>query len=217
MAAIFQPEANVGAKLVLLVLAGAAVGGLAWWFTWQRTDWERRTAFTLEQPVPFSHQHHVAGVGIDCRFCHTYVEVSSNAGMPPAYTCMTCHSQIWTNAAMLEPVRKSLADDIPIVWNRTNNLPQYVYFDHSIHIAKGVGCDECHGHVDRMALTWKEMSFTMHFCLDCHRNPGPRLRPPAQIYNTEWKRTSSTPSPEALLKFYHVPSRDLTQCSICHR
>jgi hypothetical protein len=106
MAAIFQPEANVAAKLVLLALALGVIGGLASWFTWQRTDWERRTGFILEQPVPFSHQHHVAGIGIDCRFCHTDVEVSSNAGMPPTYTCMTCHSQIWTNAAMLASVRR---------------------------------------------------------------------------------------------------------------
>ncbi len=217
MAAIFQPEANVGAKLVLLALGAAVAGGLVWWFTWQRTDWERRTAFILEQPVPFSHQHHVAGVGIDCRFCHTDVEVSSNAGMPPTYTCMTCHSQIWTNAAMLAPVRQSLADNIPIVWNRTNNLPKYVFFDHSIHIAKGVGCSECHGHVDRMPLTLKTEPFTMEFCLGCHRDPGPHLRPASEIYNTEWHRTNSTPSPQELMRLYHVPDRDLTDCSICHR
>jgi hypothetical protein len=217
MAAIFQPGANLAAKLTLLALAGAAVGGLSWWFTWQRTDWERRTSFVLEQPVPFSHAHHVAGLGIDCRMCHTAVEVSSNAGMPPTYTCMTCHSQIWTNAAILEPVRKSLADGKPIVWNRVNDLPQYVYFDHSIHIAKGVGCSECHGHVDRMALTSKEQPFTMEFCLGCHRNPGPRLRPAAEIFNTEWHRTPGTPSPQELMRQYHIPNRDLTDCSICHR
>ena len=217
MAAVFQPGANLAAKLTLLAIGGTVVAGLAWWFTWQRTDWERRTGFTLEQPIPFSHQHHVAGLGIDCRMCHTAVEVSSNAGMPPTYTCMTCHSQIWTNAAILEPVRQSLADDKPIVWNRVNNLPQYVYFDHGIHIAKGVGCSECHGHLDRMPLTYKAEPFTMEFCLGCHRNPGPRLRPAAQIFNTEWHRTASTPSPDELMKLYHIPNRDLTDCSICHR
>ena len=217
MAAIFQPGANLAAKLVLLAVAGSATAGLAWWFTWQRTDWERRTGFILEQPVPFSHQHHVAGLGIDCRFCHTSVEVSSNAGMPPTYTCMTCHSQIWTNAAILAPVRQSLANGEPIVWNRANNLPQYVYFNHSIHIAKGVGCSECHGHVDRMALTYKVEPFTMEFCLGCHRNPGPRLRPLSQIYNTEWRRTADTASPQELMRLYHIPNRDLTDCSICHR
>jgi len=217
MAAIFQPGANLAAKLIILAIVGAVIGGLSWWFTWQRTDWERRTGFVLEQPVPFSHEHHVAGLGIDCRMCHSAVEVSSNAGMPPTYTCMTCHSQIWTNAAILEPVRQSLADGKPIVWNRVTNLPQYVYFDHSIHIAKGVGCSECHGHVDRMALTVKEKPFTMEFCLGCHRNPGPRLRPASEIFNTEWHRTADTPSPQELLRQYHVPSRDLTDCSICHR
>ena len=217
MAAIFQPGANLAAKLTLIALGTAFIGILAWWFTWPRTDWERRTGFTLEQPVPFSHEHHVAGLGIDCRFCHTAVEVSSNAGMPPTYTCMTCHSQIWTNAAMLAPVRQSLADDQPLVWNRTNDLPQYVYFNHGIHIAKGVGCSECHGRVDRMALTDKEKPFTMAFCLDCHRHPGPRLRPASEIFDTEWRRTDSTPSPEALMRQYGVPNRDLTDCSICHR
>jgi hypothetical protein len=149
--------------------------------------------------------------------CHTSVEVSANAGLPPTYTCMTCHSQIWTNAALLAPVRNSLADDQPIVWRRITNLPDYVYFNHSIHIAKGVGCDECHGPVDTMPLMYKAKSFTMKFCLNCHNDPGPRLRPESEIYNTEWHRTAATPSPAALMAEYHIPSRPLSDCSICHR
>ena len=145
MAAIFRPSANLAATLILLGMAALFVAGVGWWWVWPRTDYMRHVRWPVSQPVPFSHEHHVAGLGIDCRFCHTSVEVSSTAGMPPTYTCMTCHSQIWTNADLLAPVRQSLADDKPIVWNRITDLPDYVFFNHSIHIAKGVGCSSCHG------------------------------------------------------------------------
>jgi hypothetical protein len=217
VAAVFGPSANLASKVVLLGLAGLCAGGLAWWWIWPTTDYQRNVRWVVDQPVPFSHQHHVSGLGIDCRMCHTSVEVSGNAGMPPTYTCMTCHSQIWTNAGMLAPVRQSLADNKPIVWNRVTNLPDYVFFNHSIHIAKGVGCDECHGAVAQMPLLYKAKSMTMKFCLDCHIDPGPRLRPQSEITNTEWHRTPDTPSPAALLAQYHIPNRPLTECSICHR
>jgi hypothetical protein len=130
---------------------------------------------------------------------------------------MTCHSQIWTNADLLAPVRQSLADDKPIAWARVNNLPNYVYFNHSIHIAKGVGCSSCHGSVAQMPLTEKAASLTMEFCLDCHREPGPQLRPRDAIYNTKWTRTADTPAPAVLMREYGIPNRTLTDCSICHR
>jgi hypothetical protein len=171
----------------------------------------------ISQPVPFSHQHHVAGLGIDCRFCHVSVEISADAGMPPTWTCMTCHSQIWTNAAILAPVRQSLANGTPLRWGRVYDLPDYVYFNHAIHIAKGVGCQSCHGHVAEMPLTEKAVSLTMQFCLDCHRDPGPQLRPENRIFDTGWQRSADTPSPAALLDHYKVPDRNLTDCSICHR
>ncbi|MBV9735549.1 MAG: cytochrome c3 family protein [Acidisphaera sp.] len=217
MAAIFRPSANLAAKFFLLGMGGLLAGGVFWWWVYPRTDYARGVGWVIDQPVPFSHEHHVAGLGIDCRFCHTSVEVSANAGMPPTYTCMTCHSQIWTNAALLAPVRDSLAHDAPIAWKVVNDLPNYVYFNHSIHIAKGVGCESCHGSVDRMALTFKAASLTMQFCLNCHRNPGPNLRPRAAIYDTEWRRGPDTPSPDALMKQYGIVNRDLTDCSICHR
>jgi len=217
MPPIFGPSANLMMTLALLGGLVLGVGGVGWWWLWPRTEYVRHTLWPVEQPVPFSHEHHVAGLGIDCRFCHSAVEVSSSAGLPPTYTCMTCHSQVWTNAAVLAPVRQSLATGTPIVWNRVNDLPDYVYFNHSIHIAKGVGCASCHGEVDRMALSNKAQSLTMQFCLDCHRDPGPRLRPKDQIYNTEWRRSADTPSPQALLAQYHVGGRLLTDCSICHR
>jgi Cytochrome c7 and related cytochrome c len=217
MAAIFTPAANGamrGALLALGLLIAALVG---FWWLWPSSLYMRKTGFVIEQPVPFSHQHHVAGLGIDCRFCHATVETSADAGMPPTYTCMTCHSQIWTNAKLLEPVRLSLAENRPIVWSRVTNLPDYVYFNHSIHIAKGVGCASCHGAVDQMPLTYKAVKLTMQFCLNCHRNPGPQLRQKSEIFNTSWRRDASTPSPQQLIAFYHVGGRNLTDCSICHR
>jgi hypothetical protein len=217
MAASFTPAANLLSRVILVVAALLMIAGLGLWWLWPRTDYARHMNLALEQPVPFSHEHHVAGLGIDCRFCHVAVEVSSNAGLPPTYTCMTCHSQIWTNAALLAPVRRSLASDTPLVWHRVTDLPDYVYFDHSIHIAKGVGCASCHGDVERMSLTYKARPLTMDFCLDCHRDPGPHLRPRSALFQTDWHRTADTPSPAALLKLYHVPDRALTDCSLCHR
>ena len=155
MAAIFGPAANLASKVALLAAAAMLIGGFLAWWLWPQTDYARHVRAVVAQPVPFSHQHHVAGLGLDCRFCHTSVETSANAGLPPTTTCMTCHSQIWTNAALLAPVRASLANNTPIVWHRVTDLPGYVYFNHSIHIAKGVGCESCHGAVETMALTYK--------------------------------------------------------------
>jgi len=217
MAAIFDESANLAAKAAIVSATLLLIALICWWWFWPQSDYARHVNWIVKQPVPFSHEHHVAGLGLDCRFCHTSVEVSSTAGLPPTYTCMTCHSQIWTNAALLAPVRDSLANGKPIVWKRVNDLPNYVYFNHSIHIAKGVGCSSCHGEIDRMALTYKAKTLTMQFCLDCHRDPGPNLRPKDQIYNTDWRRTKDTPSPETLLAQYHVGGRKLTDCSICHR
>jgi hypothetical protein len=217
MAAIFQPRANLFALLAMLAIAGLVTGGIGWWWIWPRMDYLRRTNWTIEQPVPFSHQHHVAGLGLDCRFCHTGVETAGNAGLPPTYTCMTCHSQIWTSASLLAPVHRSLADNQPIAWHRINDLPDYVYFNHAIHIAKGVGCASCHGDVQAMPLMRKAETFTMGFCLDCHRDPAPQLRPKDALFDTEWHRTKDTPSPAALMAQYHITARNLTDCSICHR
>jgi hypothetical protein len=217
MAAIFGPSANLWAKLALLFVSAMAVAVVIFWWIWPRTEYARHMRSVVKQPVPFSHQHHVSGLGLDCRFCHSSVEVSANAGLPPTHTCMTCHSQIWTNAALLAPVRESFAHETPIVWRQVTDVPDYVYFNHSIHIAKGVGCASCHGDIASMPLTYKDKSMTMQFCLDCHRNPGPNLRPREAIYDTEWRRNTDTPSPTALMALYHIPDRNLTDCSLCHR
>jgi len=204
-------------SVAVLIVGLIVVAGVAFWWYWPQSSYRTHTGWAVAQPAPFSHQHHVSGLGIDCRFCHATVEVSSNAGLPSTYTCMTCHSQIWTNAKLLAPVRESLAKNEPLHWQRITDLPDYVYFNHGIHVAKGVGCASCHGDVASMSLNFKARSLTMGFCLDCHRNPGPNLRPADQIFNTAWQRTGATPSPQALLQQYHVADRRLTDCSLCHR
>ncbi len=137
--------------------------------------------------MPFSHEHHVGVLGIDCRYCHTSVENSSYAGLPPTKTCMNCHSQIWVGSDMLEPVRDSYRTDASLTWQRVYNLPGFVYFDHSIHVHKGVGCTTCHGRIDEMPFTYQEPSLLMEWCLDCHRNPAPNLRPRGEVFDVKWQ------------------------------
>ena len=168
------------------------------------------------QPVPFSHKHHVGELGLDCRYCHTSVEVSSSAGMPPTQTCMTCHSQIWTNAAILEPVRVSYRDSTPIAWTRVNALPDFVYFNHSIHISKGVGCTTCHGPVGEMNITWRAQSLYMRWCLECHNAPEKYLRPKAEVFNAFYKPPADQEAlGNRLMAEYKV--HKLTNCTTCHR
>ena len=213
---LFRPGANLLAKLLLLGLPLAICGGFAFVWAFPRSDYETRIGFPRDQAVPFSHKHHVAGLGLDCRYCHTTVETAAAAGMPSSYTCMTCHSQIWTNAPMLAPVRASLSANQPLDWKRVNDLPDYVYFDHSIHVAKGVACETCHGRVDQMPLTWRAHSLTMSWCMDCHRDPGPHLRPRDQVFVMGWKPDRDDPSGASLMSRYHIRN-DLTDCTICHR
>jgi hypothetical protein len=217
MAAIFTSRANLYTQFILLGfgLLCVALAGLVW--VAPNTNYASGIGFTPTQPVPFSHQHHVSGLGLDCRYCHTEVETSADAGMPATHTCMTCHSQIWTNAAILAPVRQSLAQNKPLQWNRVYTLPDYVYFDHSIHVAKGVGCTECHGPIGDMPLTYQATSLHMGWCLGCHNDPAPHLRPANAVFDPHWQRTASTPSPAALMAQYHIHVSSLTDCSVCHR
>jgi hypothetical protein len=172
-----------------------------------------------EQPVPFSHQHHVAGLGIDCRYCHITVEQVAFAGIPATDVCMSCHKQVWNNSPMLEPVRASVRENRPLQWIRVNNTPDFVYFDHSIHIHKGVGCETCHGRIDQMPLTWKFAPLHMEWCLNCHRAPENYLRPRDEVFTMGWKPSGSQQElGRRLRKEYNVdPSLKLTNCSICHR
>jgi hypothetical protein len=182
-----------------------------------RSDYVTGAHAAAEQPVPFSHAHHVGQLGIDCRYCHASAESSGFAGMPATETCMNCHQQIWAGSDTLGPVRESWTTDTPLRWKRVHNLPGYVYFDHSAHVAKGVGCVECHGRVDTMPLTWQEKPLTMGWCLDCHRDPAPRIRPRAEVFNMMWERGANESGAALAAKYRIDGARELTSCSTCHR
>jgi hypothetical protein len=215
--AIFGPRANLFMNLALLGAAGLCVVLAALVWVVPVMGYSTNQQYAPEQPVPFSHRHHVGGLGIDCRYCHTSVEVAADAGMPPTETCMTCHSQIWTHADMLRPVRQSFAERRPLRWTRVYTLPDYVYFDHSIHVAKGVGCTECHGPVADMPLTYKATSLQMSWCLSCHRDPAPHLRPKDEVFDPHWHRTAATPSGAQLMAAYKIHPERLSDCGVCHR
>ena len=196
------------------------VAGLGWALNQlQRSPYITYAGVVKPQPVPFSHQHHVTGLGIDCRYCHTSVEQSSFAGIPPTKTCMNCHSQIWTNASMLEPVRASYRSGQSLQWTRVNQLPDFAYFNHSIHINKGVGCSSCHGQVNQMPLMFQASPLLMQWCLDCHRNPEAVLRPRDQVFNMDWKAPANQAEiGKQLAVEYKIQSvAQLQSCSTCHR
>jgi hypothetical protein len=187
MAQIFDRSSNALAR-ASLVLTGLIVIGLGVTLDQlQRSPWVTRQGQRADQPVPFSHKHHVQGLGVQCQYCHVSVERSSYAGIPPTKTCMNCHAQIWTNAALLEPVRKSWATGESIKWTKVHDLPDFVYFSHEIHVNKGLGCASCHGRVDQMPLMYAQNSLQMEWCLDCHRKPSKNLRPTSEIYNMAWE------------------------------
>ena len=192
MAQIFHRSSNTLARASILgvVLLLSAVGAAL--MELQRSPYVTNQHIAPDQPVPFSHQHHVSGLGLDCRYCHTSVEQSSFAGIPPTKTCMNCHAQLWTSADMLHPVRFSYHSGESLRWTRVHDLPDYVYFNHSIHVAKGVGCYSCHGAVDQMPLMYQENTLQMEWCLNCHRQPEKFLRPKEQVFNMTYQQ----PSPE---------------------
>jgi Cytochrome c7 and related cytochrome c len=215
---IFRPSADTVARIVLVSILVVPFLAVALAYRVTASAYITDQGITLEQPVPFSHEHHVGGLGLDCRYCHAGVERSPVAGVPPTHTCMTCHSQLYTQAEMLEPIRRSLAENKPVAWSKVNRLPDYVYFDHSIHIAKGVGCTTCHGPVDQMPLMRASAPLTMGWCLDCHRNPAPHLRPASAIFDPAWTRPDDQlEQGKTLLAEYHIDNRHLTDCSVCHR
>ncbi|WP_165223106.1 cytochrome c3 family protein [Aquisphaera insulae] len=221
MPQIFHPSANTLARVSLALLVGGPLGLLTLGYLLMKSPFQTQQRVIREQPVPFSHEHHVKGLGIDCRYCHSSVETSANAGIPPTYTCMSCHSQIWSTSPMLEPVRASLKTGQPLKWNRLHDLPDFVYFHHGIHVSKGVSCESCHGRVDQMPLAWKEKPLTMEWCLECHRQPGDNLRPKDAVFAMGWEPGSSAGGQAALgqslVRQNHVQVEQLTNCSVCHR
>lgn len=219
MSQIFHRNSNIYSRLSILAVALFAVtlGGVV--ALLHTSGYNTRQNDHVEQPIQFSHAHHVGGMGIDCRYCHTSVEESSFANIPPTKTCMNCHSQIWTGAPILEPVRASFRDNTPLTWTRVHDLPDFVYFNHSIHVKQGVGCATCHGPVDQMPLVYQQAPLTMSWCLDCHRNPDQYVRPRDQVFNMAWERPADDPDLGArLVQEYKIGSvEQLTSCSTCHR
>lgn len=218
MAQIFHRSTNTISR-VSIYAAVFIAAGLAWiLMALDRSPYTTRQGIVLNQPVPFSHEHHVSGLGIDCRYCHTSVETSRFAGIPPTATCINCHKLIWKDSEMLEPVRASFRDQRPIVWTRVHDLPDFAYFDHSIHVAKGIGCASCHGRVDQMPLMRQAAPLQMEWCVACHRHPEQEVRPRAEVFNLAWRSEDQAALGARLVREYRVRSaRDLTSCSTCHR
>jgi hypothetical protein len=233
MSQVFHPRANTvakasifGALITLGVICLVAAGV-------DRSPYMTNQGIVRDQPVPFSHEHHVRELGLDCRYCHTSVTQSGFAGLPATKTCMTCHSRIWTDAQVLDPVRQSWSAGIPLKWTRVHNLPDFVYFQHDIHVNKGIACVTCHGQVDQMPLMFQHASLQMHWCLECHYNPEKFLRPRDQVFNMhfviddqikqEYSDARHTVTDQislgkALIDLYHIPTDGrITNCYTCHR
>ncbi len=219
MSQIFPKSANAAARsslfgvLTLVLFLGWVI------FTLMRSSWVTKQNESVQQPIQFSHAHHVGGIGLDCRYCHTSVEKAAFAGIPPTKTCMNCHSQVWANAPILEPVRASFRNNTPLTWIRVNDLPDFVYFNHQIHVKQGVGCATCHGPVDKMPLVYQATSMQMEWCLDCHRAPEKYLRPRNEVFNMAYEAPANQLELGlALKKEYKVASiAHMTSCSVCHR
>ena len=219
MAQVFPPIANTITKAsiigVIVLVSAACLYGYGYVRSSYMTS---REGIALDQPVPFSHEHHVNGVGLDCRYCHTSVEQSSIAGIPPTETCMNCHTQIWNDSPMLAPVRQSYEEREPLVWNRVHDVPDFVYFNHSIHVNKGIGCTTCHGQVDQMPLMWKNESLLMQWCLQCHRDPAQHLRPLDEVFNMDYEKPKNQRElGRKLMDLYDIRRQGLTDCYTCHR
>lgn len=217
MSQIFKRTANSAARISIIVgVAALALIGGALFQLIANSTYATRQGDAREEPIPFSHAHHVGSMGIDCRYCHTSVENSDFSVVPPTKTCINCHSQIWIDSPTLEPVRASFRTNESIRWTKVYDLPDFVYFNHSIHVYKGVGCETCHGRIDTQALTWQQPNLQMRWCLDCHRNPEKYLRPRDQITTMGYEPSEPQEQLGArLVREYHV--QKLETCWTCHR
>jgi hypothetical protein len=216
MSQIFHRSANTIAKVSIFGAVFFIAGLLGIFDKVNRSSWMTQARVAREQPIQFSHERHVAGNGIDCRYCHTSVENSSFAGIPPTKTCMSCHSQIFSTSPFLDPIRESFRSGRSIQWTRVHDLPDFVYFDHSIHLHKGVGCTTCHGPVDRMPLMYQEQSLQMDWCVECHREPERYVRPREAVFRVDYQPPANQRElGERLVAQYQI--QKLTSCSTCHR
>jgi hypothetical protein len=216
MAALFPRWSNTAVRaLVITVLAGGATA-IAAPMIWVRTPWARHQNEPIDQPVQFDHRHHSQDDGIGCVFCHTSVFRAGNAGIPSTAKCMGCHSQIWNQSITLEPVRRAYFSDRPLPWNRVHDLPDFVYFNHAIHVNKGVGCSTCHGRVNEMGLVYQVAPLTMGWCLDCHRDPAAHLRPLSRITDMDFVPEDQSAAVRAKLQS-DLGVQSLMDCYTCHR
>jgi len=226
MAQVFHPGSNTIAKLsIICVVIGLPT--LAYALMGINLSYGAKRYVPISQPIQFSHKHHVNDDGIDCRYCHFTVDKEMYAGMPATETCMTCHSQIWSDSPEIKPIVDSFTSGKPIQWKRVHDLPDFVFFNHAIHINKGIGCVSCHGRIDRMPLVYKENTLTMGWCLDCHRHPERNIRPKNAVFKMDWKASdvldengipySQEKLGAKLVKEYNImPTAQLTNCSVCH-
>jgi hypothetical protein len=218
MSQIFHPSMNLIAKVSLLVVI-LLLAGLAWvgYYT-VRSPFMTEVGVAKAQAVPYSHEQHVAGLGLDCRYCHSSVEESNTASIPPTETCMGCHAQVATDSANLELVRASAETGQPLEWIRVHDLADFVYFNHAIHVKQGVGCETCHGRVDQMPVVMKVQSLQMDWCLECHRAPEKYVRPRAAVFTMGYTPpTDQAALGPQLVADYGIHVSQLTDCSVCHR
>ncbi len=222
MPQIFHHSTNALAKATIFGAVFILVAGV--WVTAQlnRSSWNTGQNVEVSQPVQFSHKHHAGDDGIDCRYCHTSVEVAASAGIPSTAVCMNCHKQIWSDSPYLEPVRASFQSGKPLEWIRVHDLPDYVYFNHSIHVNKGVGCSTCHGRIDQMPVVFQAQTLQMEWCLECHRNPERFVREKEKVFDMTWRPENKTKEEldygkDKIEKYHIQPTKILTSCSTCHR
>jgi hypothetical protein len=215
MPQIFHPSMNTFARVsifgAVFIVAGAVL--LMWVIV--RSPYATEVGVIRSQPVPFSHQHHVGEIGIDCRYCHRTVETQAFAGMPETEVCLDCHSVLFRDSELLEPVRVSFQAGKPIDWTRVHDVPDYAYFHHGVHVQAGIGCETCHGRVDKMPLMWRNASLHMEWCLDCHRNPKSHIRPRSEVFTMGWEPREDAASADDLMVSHDIQNR--TNCSACHR
>jgi hypothetical protein len=215
MSQLFSRRAELAVKVVVLGAAAVLAGVLAL-LAWRDASYAPQHE-PLAQPIPFSHKHHVGDDGIDCRYCHTTVETSAEAGLPSSRVCLSCHSQLYADQRLFAPLRESAASGRPLAWRRVHQLPDFVFFNHGVHVNKGVACIECHGRVDQMPLTWREAPLLMQWCLACHRDPAPHLRPRSEVVTMDPRPLPAAESTLLAHEFGLHDTRRMTDCSTCHR
>ncbi len=218
MKQIFRPSANIFALVSIFVVAYIVLGALWVLFMLDRSNYARRVNLDITQPVPYSHQLHAGSLGMDCRYCHQAAEVSSFANIPPTETCMTCHTEVLRNSPNIAPLWESYNNNTPIAWTKVHDLPDFVYFNHSVHVNGGIGCSECHGQVNQMAVVWREKDLTMGWCLDCHRDPARYIRPVEEVWNMDYVHPNNQLEVgQQLIEEYGITVSNLDNCYNCHR